>query len=126
MLPFNAYVAKVRQTIVEVNVEELASRKNPDYILIDVREPDEWAKGIIAGAICIPRGVLEKQLEVYLNEHSSFGNGETPDIILYCQSGARSALAARSLADMGLSGVQSLAGGVAAWSEKKYPFVSNN
>src|SRR5262249_32965038 len=63
-------------------------------IVIDVREKDEWTEGYIPGARWIPRGFLEQRIEDQVPEKSS-------DLIVYCAGGTRSALAARSLAELG-------------------------
>jgi molybdopterin/thiamine biosynthesis adenylyltransferase/rhodanese-related sulfurtransferase len=76
--------------------------------LIDVREPDEHAQGIIPGAVHIPRGFLELRIE------RSVPDRETP-VVVYCASGTRSVLAARSLGELGYSNVRSLAGGFTGW-----------
>jgi len=77
-------------------------------VLLDVREADEHAQGALADALWIPRGFLELRIE-----------GNVPDraapIVAYCAGGTRSALAARSLAELGYTNVRSLAGGFNAW-----------
>jgi sulfur-carrier protein adenylyltransferase/sulfurtransferase len=76
--------------------------------LIDVREPDEHAQGMIPGTVHIPRGFLELRVERHVPDR------ETP-VVLYCASGTRSVLAARSLTELGYSNVRSLAGGFTGW-----------
>jgi sulfur-carrier protein adenylyltransferase/sulfurtransferase len=76
--------------------------------LIDVREPDEHAQGMIPGAVHIPRGFLEQRIERTVPDR------ETP-VVLYCASGTRSVLAARSLDELGYRNVRSLAGGFTGW-----------
>src|SRR5580658_1743444 len=71
---------------------------------LDVREPDEYEQGAIPGAVHLPRGHLEFQVE-----------GKLPDkaapIVVYCAGGVRSAFATKTLGDLGYSDVQSLIGG---------------
>jgi sulfur-carrier protein adenylyltransferase/sulfurtransferase len=76
--------------------------------VIDVREPDEHAQGMIPGTVHIPRGFLELRIE------RSVPDRESP-VVLYCASGTRSVLAARSLAELGYANVSSLAGGFTGW-----------
>jgi molybdopterin/thiamine biosynthesis adenylyltransferase/rhodanese-related sulfurtransferase len=76
--------------------------------LIDVREPDEHAQGMIPGTLHIPRGFLELRIERNVPDR------EMP-VVLYCASGTRSVLAARSLAELGYTRVSSLAGGFTGW-----------
>src|SRR5205814_5250351 len=84
-------------------------------VLIDVREKEEWLEGFIPGAHWIPRGFLELRIEDQVPEKSSA-------VVLYCAGGTRSALAARSLAELGYSNVASLAGGFSAWKRAGLDF----
>lgn len=113
-------VQEIKPNITEVTVSELADNLAKNIVLIDVREPAEYGQAHIAGAVNFPRGVLEMQLHT----HPQFKEAEAPleeinkfDIYLICRSGARSALAANSLQQMGFSSVKSVAGGMVAWQE---------
>lgn len=94
--------------------EKLESGDEDDFVLLDVREQDEWTDSHIAGAEYLGRGVIERDIEE-----------EYPDtekeIVLYCGGGYRSALAADSLQKMGYHNVKSLAGGFRSWIEAGYP-----
>jgi rhodanese-related sulfurtransferase len=86
----------------------------PGAVLVDVREADELQKtGRIKGAIHVPRGLLEFQADpgspTYRPE---LGCGKT--LVVYCGSGSRSALAAKTLGDMGIEGVAHVVGGFPA------------
>src|SRR5450432_460129 len=114
--------AKIRETDVDSvrKVVEAAKGKSGDGngagpILIDVREKDEWLEGNIPGARWIPRGFLEQRIEDQVPETSS-------EIVLYCAGGTRSALAARSLEELGYTNVKSMAGGFSAWKRAGLPF----
>jgi rhodanese-related sulfurtransferase len=89
------------------------------YALIDVREDNEWAAGHAAGAMHISRGVLEKGIETSVPQRNA-------KIILYCHSGARSALAADTLQKMGYSDVYSLAGGFVAYEKSGLPLEKSS
>lgn len=78
--------------------------------LIDVREPDETASGVVAGSLVIPRGLLELQIDSKLPDRER-------TIVVMCAGGTRSALAAQTLQHMGYSSVVSLAGGFNAWKD---------
>jgi rhodanese-related sulfurtransferase len=121
-------VAEARDRIQEVSVEELAAESRDDYVLIDVREPAEFATGHIAGAVHIPRGVLEFQVEanpaVACVTEPALAVREQP-IVLYCRTGGRSALAAESLQKLGFSRVRSLAGGITAWATAGKPVTAH-
>src|SRR5205814_3343604 len=84
-------------------------------VLIDVREKDEWSEGNIPGARWISRGFLEQRIEDQVPEKSA-------EVVLYCAGGTRSALAARSLEELGYTNVKSMAGGFAAWKRAGLPF----
>jgi adenylyltransferase/sulfurtransferase len=84
--------------------------------VIDVREPDEHVQGAIPGTIHIARGFLELRVE------RAVPSRDTP-VVLYCQSGVRSLLAARSLAELGYLNVRSLAGGFTAWKRAGLPWT---
>lgn len=121
-------VAQARSRITEVSVDALASEAAGSYVLIDVREPGEFATGHIAGAIPIPRGVLEFQVEA----HPAIGCLTEPalalreqPIVLYCRTGGRSALAAESLQTLGFTRVRSLAGGITAWMAAGQPVAQH-
>jgi len=76
-------------------------------VLIDVREDREWNLGHAAGAVHMSRGTLESKIDAVVPRDA--------EIVLYCASGNRSALAAESLAQMGYAQVSSMAGGFRAW-----------
>jgi sulfur-carrier protein adenylyltransferase/sulfurtransferase len=106
---FSQIVVEALQNIPQVGPAELQSRleAGEQVVVIDVREPDEFAKGKIPGAYTIPRGVLEMQVDGRLPLDTT--------VVLYCGAGARSALACKSLAEMGYEKVENLEGGWGAW-----------
>jgi rhodanese-related sulfurtransferase len=77
-------------------------------VVIDVCEPDEFARGHVMGAKNVPLGQLEDKLPLVVK------NKSTP-VIMVCQVGARSARAAASARKLGYENAQSLAGGLKAW-----------
>ncbi|GAB4518607.1 MAG: hypothetical protein OHK0046_26430 [Anaerolineae bacterium] len=83
-----------------------------DHFLLDVRTPEEFAQGHIAGAVNIPVDALSS----YLSEIPT----DKP-VVLYCRSGNRSATAADILADAGYSDVYDIDGGVIAWTRQNLP-----
>jgi sulfur-carrier protein adenylyltransferase/sulfurtransferase len=114
---FDTLLREIRAKTPEIDVSglstDLANGGKP--ALIDVREPDEHAQGAIPGAQHIPRGFLEQRIE------RAVANREQP-VVLYCQSGTRSVLSARSLAELGYTNVKSLAGGFTAWKRAGLPW----
>jgi len=82
-------------------------------VVIDVREPEEFARGKIPGSYTIPRGLLEMQVDGRLPHDTT--------VVLYCAGGGRSALACRSLAEMGYEKVENLEGGFQKWTGSGLP-----
>ena len=105
-------VANAKQNITEITVAD-AKQVLSDHLILDVREPTEFAAGQMPGAVNIPRGVLEFQI----GNHPDFTSQHMAKIIVCCQSGGRSALATESLHKLGYTNAVSLAGGYKAWSE---------
>ncbi len=108
-------VTQANREVETLSAEEALSRlRQPDTILVDVREGEELAKtGKIAGAVHVPRGFVEFQADPASPTHKAeLGGGRR--LVLYCASGNRSALAAKSLNDMGLGPVVHVAGGFPA------------
>lgn len=109
-------VAAAKQQIREVDQTAGCSLLESALVL-DVREPDEFAAGCLPGAVNIPRGVLEFRIDA----HPLFHGRKDARILVYCQSGGRSALAAETLQKLGFSHPLSLAGGYKTWSEAGLP-----
>lgn len=95
--------AHIRECTPQQAAEQLAAGQR---LVLDVREPDEYAAGHLPGAVNIPRGVLEFRLSA----DPALANAAQP-LLVYCKSGGRSALAARVLQEMGYQQVLSVAGG---------------
>ena len=113
---FVALVDRARAAITETDVEAVRAQigRGGDLVLVDVREADEWARGYVPGARHLARGVLERDAEAALPALDAH-------VVLYCGGGYRSALAARSLGEMGYTNVESMDGGWRAWTEAGYP-----
>ncbi len=115
MSSFSKLVEEVRQQITETEVDVVKARidAGENLVLLDVRARDEFVDGHIEGCEFIPRGFLEQRIENQISDKS------TP-IVLYCGGGTRSALAARSLQELGYQNVESLKGGFSAWKQAGY------
>ena len=87
--------------------------KGEHFMLIDVREDNEWNLGRIPTAIHLGKGIIERDIESVFEDRSA-------ELILYCQGGFRSALAAESLNKMGFQNVFSMRGGFGAWVENEF------
>jgi molybdopterin/thiamine biosynthesis adenylyltransferase/rhodanese-related sulfurtransferase len=115
---FQELMAEVRRSIKETSLEELKRRLEAGerFHLVDVREGEEYRAGYISGAVSVPRGHLESRIEsVVPDKHSK--------VVLYCAGGTRSALAARTLAELGYTDVESVNPGFVRWKERGYPYV---
>ena len=91
---------------------------------VDIRDTTEIAQtGMLPGALHAPRGFLEFIADSQTSMHApEFASGKR--LIVYCASGGRSVLAAKTLVDMGIPNVWNLAGGFAAWQEANGPIQS--
>ena len=87
-----------------------------DFALIDVREKTEWNEGHIPGAVYVPRGFLELQIEEKVPDKAK-------KVILYCAGGTRSLMAGKTLQQMGYQDVVSMAGGFGQWKGSGLSFV---
>jgi len=105
-------VAQAKQNIVEIDVDSTKKSLETSLVL-DVREPAEYAAGHLPGAFNIPRGVLEFKI----GSHPDFQDKQDAHIIVYCQTGGRSALATEALNKIGFSNAVSMVGGFKAWAE---------
>lgn len=116
MPTFQEIIKKVKSEIREVQPEEVQQKikKDPTTVLIDVREPDEWEGGIVPGALTVPRGFLELEIEETVPDKNK-------EIVCYCMGGTRSALAAKSLQDLGYKKVSSMIGGFRGWKNAGLP-----
>lgn len=106
---YHDLVCEAKTRVKEVTAAETAEilKGHNGTVLIDCREPNEAALGTIAGAVIIPRGILEQNIERVAQRQQK--------VILYCASGNRSALAADTLREMGYEDVATMAGGFRAW-----------
>lgn len=109
-------VEQAKAHIREIPLGEAEAAIRSADVLIDVREGDEYHEAHVPGALNIPRGVLEFKLS------STPGlDSRDLDIVLYCKTGGRAALAAASLQEMGYVQVSSLTGGFDAWCAAGLP-----
>ena len=112
-------VAEAKARIHEIDLDAADAAIRDADVLLDVREADEFHAGHIPGAVNIPRGLLEFKLSA-----SPEMTSRDLNIVLYCKTSGRAALAACALRDMGYLNVQSIAGGFDAWSAAGKPMVT--
>lgn len=111
-------VLAAKNQIREVPVEDAQTLVASADVVIDVREPDEYAAGHLAGAINLPRGLLEFKLS-----GTPVLDRRDLTVVLYCKNSGRAALAANSMQSMGYINVVSISGGYEAWMEAGKPIV---
>ena len=87
-------------------------------LIVDVREPQEYAAGHVPGAINIPRGLIETQIWSHLGK----ADVEHP-IVLQCQSGRRATLAAQTLGELGFTQTSAVIMNLDDWKTSGNPFV---
>ena len=115
-ITYSDLIADVRKSIRVVSLEEIKQRleaKAP-MVLLDVREKEEYRAGYIPGAVSVPRGFLEMQIEQKVTDKSA-------PIVAYCAGGTRSALAAKTLQDLGYTNVESANPGLVRWKDLGFP-----
>jgi molybdopterin/thiamine biosynthesis adenylyltransferase/rhodanese-related sulfurtransferase len=113
---YSDLLAGVRDSVRTVTLDEVKRRieVKEKMVLVDVREKDEVRGGYIPGALSIPRGFLEMQAEQKLTDKGA-------PIVVYCAGGVRSAFAAKTLAELGYSNVESANPGFVRWKDLGYP-----
>ncbi len=114
-------VAAAKAGIENLTPDDLADElAQHDVLLVDLREPTETAGGVIPGALLAPRGMLEFHADPATPYHLEAFEPERR-VIVYCAAGSRSALAAKTLQQLGYRDVAHLDGGFKAWVEQGRP-----
>ena len=113
---FLKLVDDAKSRVRETNAQEVKKRLDAKetFTLIDVREDSEWANGHLPGAVHLGKGVIERDIEQRVPDHSA-------KLILYCGGGFRSALAGDNLQKMGYTNVESMDGGWKGWLDAGLP-----
>jgi rhodanese-related sulfurtransferase len=115
------YVANVRKQVKTIDMAGFKTvyDAKTNALIVDVREPEEYAAGYIPGAVNLPRGLLE------FNIWSEVGFPDKTDvnkkIYLYCKTGGRCTLAAKSLQDLGFTDVTAVVMVFEEWKKAGYP-----
>ena len=115
MSPSGAEVLRqIKSRIEEVDPAAVREQVGNGAVIVDVREPEEWAAGHIPGAVHVPKSYFESRIEGAVPDRSDH-------VVLYCASGNRSAWAARTLIeDLGYGHVESMTGGFTLWKDRGY------
>lgn len=126
---FAALVADALPQIKELmpwDVEEMLEA-DPNLLIVDIREANEYAQGHIQNALLVPRGILETACDWgYSETVPQLVEARDKPVILVCRSGNRTALAALVLQFMGYQQVFSLKTGVRGWNDYELPLYDNN
>jgi rhodanese-related sulfurtransferase len=117
---FLKLVQDAKSRVKQIDYREIKKRLDAGekFILVDTREDLEWAKGHLPGAVHLGKGIIERDIEKAIPDHSA-------PVVLYCGGGFRSALAADNLQKMGYTNVISMDGGWRGWTESGYPVTKD-
>ena len=115
MATFRDLLSSAKSEIVEISTDDAAERIAGGHLILDVREPDEYAEGALEGVIHIPRGHLEAQIENRIVDKSL-------PVVVYCAGGVRSAFAAKTMQELGYEQVASMDGGFGRWKDEGRPW----
>ncbi len=108
-------IREIKSKVEEVDPAQVSEHLGNGIVLVDVRDSNEWDAGHIPGARHVPRGYLESRIE------GIAGADRSQEIVLYCATGQRSALAAHTLeALLGYENVKSMTGGITLWKDRGY------
>jgi rhodanese-related sulfurtransferase len=97
---------------------------HPGALLLDIRERDEFARARIAGAVNVPRGIMESAAEWdYAETEPALVTARDKPVLIICRSGQRSAFAAERLAEMGFEDPRSVKLGIKGWNDADQPLI---
>ncbi|MBI4549892.1 MAG: hypothetical protein HY714_03085 [Candidatus Omnitrophica bacterium] len=113
MKTFKELLEQTKNSITEVNVDLARQLFQKGALFLDVREPEEYQEGVVRGALKIPRGLLELHIERAVPDRDR-------EIVVYCAGGTRSALAVKTLVEMGYRNAKSMTGGFTLWEAAGY------
>ncbi len=118
MTNFRDLLRQVKDEITETTPQEVHERleQGDRFALLDVREPDEVANGILPGAKALSRAHFESRIE------DTFGD-KANEVVVYCQSGVRSAFAVRTMEELGYTNVKHMTGGFTRWKDLGYDYT---
>jgi molybdopterin/thiamine biosynthesis adenylyltransferase/rhodanese-related sulfurtransferase len=107
-------IKRIRSQVDEIDPGDVNRQLGNGAVVVDVRETHEFEAGHLPGAKHVPRGYLESRIEGAVPDHDAH-------VVLYCQTGQRSALAAHTLKDLlGYENVESMTGGITLWKDRGY------
>ena len=116
------FISAAKAQIEEVEIDAVEALLAEGYQVLDVREPAEFEKGSIQGAINVPRGVLEGAADLIVKGREELQDRDKK-WLLFCASSARSAMATLVLQQMGFQSVKNINGGINAWKDAEMKVV---
>ncbi|MBU0488654.1 MAG: rhodanese-like domain-containing protein [Bacteroidetes bacterium] len=116
----------VRSSIIQISVSDLNKKieNGEDFLLLDVRQPSEYHTNNIPGSILFPRGLLEVNInneDFWASQYLYPPLKDSTEIVIYCKSGMRGILAAKTLLELGYKNVKNLDGGYDAFNPNQDP-----
>ena len=123
---FQVLVDEAMAQVITYSVDQVRGRlTDPKVQIVDIRDPRELEKeGTLPGALLAPRGMLEFWVDPASPYFKPVFADESKEFILFCGAGWRSALATKTLRDMGMTNVAHIDGGFTAWKKADAPMVS--
>lgn len=123
---FRALVDEAMGQVTTYSVGEVRARlSDPKVQIVDIRDPRELEReGTVPGALLAPRGMLEFWVDPDSPYFKPVFADEGKEFVLFCGAGWRSALATKTLQDMGMTNVAHIDGGFAAWKKAEAPMVT--
>ena len=123
---FRALVDEAMAQVTTYSVEQVRARlSEPKVQIVDIRDVRELEReGTVPGALLAPRGMLEFWVDPDSPYFKPVFADEGKEFILFCGAGWRSALATKTLMDMGMRNVAHIDGGFAAWKKAEAPMVT--
>jgi len=119
---FRALVDEAMAQVKSYSVDEVKAKlADPHVQVVDIRDVRELAGGTVVGAYHAPRGMLEFWVDPASPYHKPVFADEGKEFILFCGAGWRSALATKTLQDMGMTNVAHMDGGYAEWLKQGGP-----
>lgn len=122
---YQRLIKKALKSVNEIMPWDLEEKiPDPELILLDIREKDEFEMMHIQNSINIPRGVLESAcVWNYEDTEPKLAKGRNQNIVLICRSGSRSVLAVLTMQQMGFQNVQSLKLGIKGWNDNDLKMI---
>ena len=123
---FRVLVDEAMAQVTTLTVEQVRQQQaDPNVQIVDIRDPRELERdGTVPGALLAPRGMLEFWVDPESPYYKPVFGDEGKTFVLFCGAGWRSALATKTLMDMGMTNVAHIDGGFAAWKKSGSPIVS--